>query len=44
MVPGRWRIGGEAGHEPHDAVKAVYEILQAEEPQELEDEFMAAAS
>jgi len=25
-------------------VEAVYEILQAEEPQELEDEFMAAAS
>ena len=24
----------EAGHEPHGAVKAVYEILQAEEPEE----------
>lgn len=33
-----FRDGGEledeAGHEPHGAVKAVYEILQAEEPQE----------
>jgi hypothetical protein len=34
----RLRGGGgledEAGHEPHGAVKAVYEILQAEEPEE----------
>ncbi len=33
-----FRDGGEleeeAGHEPHGAVKAVYEILQAEEPPE----------
>jgi hypothetical protein len=35
----QWLRGGggledEAGHEPHGAVKAVYEILQAEEPEE----------
>ena len=35
----QWFRGGggledEPGHEPHNAVKAVYEILQAEEPQE----------
>lgn len=35
----QWFRGGggledEAGHEPHGAVKAVYEILQAEEPEE----------
>ena len=37
----QWFRGGggledEAGHEPHGAVKAVYEILQAEEPEEPE--------
>jgi hypothetical protein len=36
----QWLRGGggledEAGHEPHGAVKAVYEILQAEEPPDL---------
>ena len=35
----QWFRGGggledEAGHEPHGAVRAVYEILQAEEPEE----------
>jgi hypothetical protein len=35
----QWLRGGggledEAGHEPHGAAKAVYEILQAEEPEE----------
>jgi hypothetical protein len=35
----QWFRGGggledEAGHEPHGAVKAVYEILQAEEPEQ----------
>ena len=35
----QWFRGGggledEAGHEPHGAVRAVYEILQAEEPPE----------
>lgn len=35
----QWFRGGggledEAGHEPHGAVKAVYEILQAEEAEE----------
>jgi phosphohistidine phosphatase SixA len=35
----QWFRGGggledEAGHEPHGAIRAVYEILQAEEPQE----------
>ncbi len=35
----QWFRGGggledEAGHEPHGAVKAVYDILQAEEPEE----------
>ncbi len=35
----QWFRGGggledEAGHEPHGAVRAVYEILQSEEPQE----------
>ena len=35
----QWFRGGggleeEAGHEPHGAVNAVYEILQAEEPEE----------
>ncbi len=35
----QWLRGGggledEAGHEPHGTVKAVYEILQAEEPEE----------
>jgi hypothetical protein len=35
----QWLRGGggledEAGHEPHGAVKAVYEILQAEGPEE----------
>lgn len=36
----QWLRGGggledEAGHAPHGAAKAVYEILQAEEPEEL---------
>ena len=36
----QWFRGGggledEAGHEPHGAVKTVYDILQAEEPEEL---------
>jgi len=35
----QWFQGGggledEPGHEPHGAIKAVYEILQAEEPEE----------
>lgn len=35
----QWFRGGgglddEPGHEPHDVVRAVYEILQAEEPTE----------
>jgi hypothetical protein len=35
----QWFRGGggledEAGHEPHGAVRAVYEILQAEEPEQ----------
>ncbi len=35
----QWLRGGggledEAGHEPHGAVRAVYEILRAEEPEE----------
>ncbi len=39
LQAGQWLRGGggledEAGHEPHGAVRAVYEILQAEEPEE----------
>lgn len=37
LQPVQWFRGGggledEPGHEPHGAVRAVYEILQAEEP------------
>jgi hypothetical protein len=34
LLRGAGGLENEAGHEPHGAVKAVYEILQAEEPQE----------
>ena len=34
LLRGGGGLEDEAGHEPHGAVKAVYEILQAEEPEE----------
>jgi hypothetical protein len=40
LLATQWLHGGggledEAGHEPHGAARAVYEILAAEEPEEL---------
>ncbi len=34
LLQGGGGLEDEAGHEPHGAVRAVYEILQAEEPLE----------
>jgi len=34
LLRGGGALEEEAGHEPHGAVRAVYEILQAEEPPE----------
>lgn len=34
LLRGGGGLEDEAGHEPHGAAKAVYEILQAEEPEE----------